>query len=448
MTDRDHGLLQPSPERFFPGPPEEALGLAVPSGHDAPRVHGDHGVQSRADDGTGDLLACRQRLLGGLSFDELADLASDRRHHVQEPLIRLGTVREEELHDAQPAIPDLDRERESAPESHARRGFESWEIPVRLKLRDPCGRTALPDPSRKAHAALQAHAAAQGVEALERDAARLPGLGATDEVSVPFHAPERREDTAEALPQGAQDPGHRLGQRMRVRQDAGDGVHRREPALRHSSLHRVLERLRGAGALKAELFPGARLLDREGDLGRDHPAGVQLLFGETMRLVEVEREPAEKRTSGCNGQKRRGADALLEDRRAEEVDAGRHRDVGQHERRRLLLGAGPRRVPLHLAAEFLGEISPRLEAQLTIEVVEKHGGAVGAHGLIEAIESDPEDPRFRAGIGRLGRRSQTPRVAGNSFGHFCERLQVLEGGTSSVSTSHTVSLLSVILLGQ
>ena len=93
-------------------------------------------------------------------------------------------------------------------------------------------------------------------------------------------------------------------------------------------------------------------------------------------------------------------------------------------------------MPFHLAPELLGEISPRLEAQLTVEIVEKHGGAVGMDGPIEAVQAEVENLRFRAWVGRLRSSGEAARMRRDSFGHLCECLQVLEGGISSVSTGH------------
>ena len=73
----------------------------------------------------------RRFVLGLFAFQELADLAAERREHLQQFVVRLLDFVAEELHDAE------QHRRRSRPESRTRRANRPGPRPVRVESSDP-----------------------------------------------------------------------------------------------------------------------------------------------------------------------------------------------------------------------------------------------------------------------------------------------------------------------
>ena len=198
-------------------------------------------------------------LLAALPLHELADLAAYASHAFEQLGIGLMNLAAEEFHDADCLRANLDREGERAVQVGVRRFGRAAKARLLRDVANPCGlafRPGAPD---------QAAGLSQGRRSLLRgleeriDAGRCdaPGLGAAHHLAALIVLEARAAGPSKGLADHADDLRHRLGDAVRLPQQARDGVLDREAQI-HS--HAPGDILRGAaipaeGALPVENRP-------------------------------------------------------------------------------------------------------------------------------------------------------------------------------------------------
>jgi hypothetical protein len=202
---------------------EGRLGRVVPV-EDAPSViHHDDGVEGGLEHGAQPRLARPHLGLGVTPHDELAHLAADHAHRLEQLRIGFAELAREELHHADYTPGAEEREAERRLEPGAARGVSAREIAIVRRVEDPARPARDDQPARKAFAGGEGEPLAEGLE-LRSAVARMPRGDAAKAAVV---RPE--------LPHGAELPAERpadhlerrlvgLDRRLCLREDLSDVV--------------------------------------------------------------------------------------------------------------------------------------------------------------------------------------------------------------------------------
>jgi hypothetical protein len=163
---------------------ERPLGRRVELDDPPEVVHGHHAVERGIHDGPLAPLLIADRLLGRDPLDELAELRTERRQHVQDLPVRLSGLASEELHDAPGRPAGVDRDGDAGSHPLPLRGRAPGEPAVRGDVGDPRRGAARPDAPGQSLAGPQRQLPAHRLElarfrrrrAPQRHAPQLPGL--------------------------------------------------------------------------------------------------------------------------------------------------------------------------------------------------------------------------------------------------------------------------------
>jgi hypothetical protein len=155
-------------------------------------VHRHDRVERRLQDRAQARLARANLLLRVPARDELADLAAESAHRLEQPLVGLAKLPREELHHADDPPGAAQREPERRVEAGASRSIGARKVPVGRRVRHPHRLAAQQHPSGKAVARREDDPLAERRE-LRRTIARRPGARAAQRPLVGPHLPHRPE---------------------------------------------------------------------------------------------------------------------------------------------------------------------------------------------------------------------------------------------------------------
>src|SRR5262249_47979196 len=124
------------------------------------------------------------------SFDELANLASDRIEKFKDVCIRLTALPAEKFDDAIHACPSSNRERETARQRFLRCYFRAGKIRIRGKIDKPMRLVALPYTSRETDSGTKLGFFGQCGELRSSYRVSLPEVDASNTICVAIHIPK------------------------------------------------------------------------------------------------------------------------------------------------------------------------------------------------------------------------------------------------------------------
>ena len=199
--------------------------------------HADHAVERRADlvahvgQELGLHARCLQRLVpghdrslvGANALDELAHVGADRRHHREQPPVRLLRLVREELEHAEQAASADDRTREGAVQVESGSDPGAGEVVLTVQVGIPLGLYRLPDTARQPFSGCKARRSAKLLEVLAHVLRLRPGAGERQSLRRLVEQPERAQVPVEVLTDRPQDQLRRIVDAPRL----CDGARRR-----------------------------------------------------------------------------------------------------------------------------------------------------------------------------------------------------------------------------
>ena len=155
--------------------------------------------------------------------DELADLAADHGHRLEQLRIGLAELAREELHCADDAAQAEQRKAERRLEPCTPRDVRAREVAILRRVDDPAGVSGDEQPARQPLARLERHSLAQRLE-LRSAVARVPRAHAAKAAVVRPDLPHRAELPAERPADRVERGLVGLDRRFRLREDLSDVV--------------------------------------------------------------------------------------------------------------------------------------------------------------------------------------------------------------------------------
>src|SRR5262245_2232675 len=160
------------------------------------------------------------RFLKGLGYaltlDELSDLTSDRREHLQEVIVRRTDFTAKEFDHSDDFRPVIDREREGAMHAFIDGRGRAREILIASYVHDPCGSAAGPNSTGESFTRCKGHLSSLILKLWHSDASIMPKCNAAKEIGFGVRFPHRPDFPAHALANGLKDFGRGVFQRGRL----------------------------------------------------------------------------------------------------------------------------------------------------------------------------------------------------------------------------------------
>lgn len=128
-----------------------------------------------------------------VAIDELADLAAQVVHHLEQFLIGRAGRAAIELEHTQTFAAHQDGNGKAATQAVGRRGRRSWKVRVLGQLADPGALATRPDPAGKSQIGSERGPASHLLEVWHRHVGRMPDGDAAHLASALFQSPERPE---------------------------------------------------------------------------------------------------------------------------------------------------------------------------------------------------------------------------------------------------------------
>src|SRR5215813_707870 len=134
-----------------------------------------------------------ERVFGSLALDELADLASDCRHHLEQISIRLPDLTAEKLDDTQDFPAKQNWKPKSCMQSFGHGNRRPFNISFLDKIGNVSGLRVEPNFTRQAYSGKEGPVAGGCLEFRDFYRLLMPKLDATQHTSLPVDAPERAD---------------------------------------------------------------------------------------------------------------------------------------------------------------------------------------------------------------------------------------------------------------
>ena len=203
---------------------EGRLGRLVPADHAAAVIHRHDRVERRLEHRPQPRLARAHLRLGMAARDELADLAAEHAHRVEQPLVRLAQLAREELHHADDPARAPQREAERGVQARAARGVGAREVrrPRARPRSRPARRRRARGPGRPSPGS-SVDPLAERLE-LGRALAGVPGADAAQPPVVGLGLPDGAELPAERAADRLERRGVDLDRALGFREDPRDLV--------------------------------------------------------------------------------------------------------------------------------------------------------------------------------------------------------------------------------